>query len=246
MALQECGSVPLLSTSSYIEYSKTNSVTINPQANYTDWSTATCRRNLMPTFVDRGMSRGQRDWSPTVINLIFLDRIRYFFQVFLRNVRRLLVAARVVPSSPIFVTLMKEAPGSSETSVLTRATRCDIPKDIILHIHRRENLKSYSSSFALTRAEWTPFQTHWLPRKSVSAGNRTRDLSVRSQELLLLDHRGGLSNIQGIKYLKRELFALLRVFAFLRHLCVPEQRHKAAIGCRVKGGSYQLILRHHK
>jgi hypothetical protein len=35
----------------------------------------------------------------------------------------LLVAACVVPSSPIFVTLMKEAPGSSETSVLTRATR---------------------------------------------------------------------------------------------------------------------------
>jgi hypothetical protein len=33
----------------------------------------------------------------------------------------LLVAACVVPSSPIFVTLMKEAPGSSETSVLTRA-----------------------------------------------------------------------------------------------------------------------------
>jgi hypothetical protein len=32
--------------------------------------------------------------------------------VFLRSVRRLLVAACVVPSSPIFVTLMKEAPGS--------------------------------------------------------------------------------------------------------------------------------------
>jgi hypothetical protein len=30
-------------------------------------------------------------------------------QVFLRSVRRLLVAACVVPSSPIFVTLMKEA-----------------------------------------------------------------------------------------------------------------------------------------
>jgi hypothetical protein len=39
-----------------------------------------------------------------------------------RCVRRLLVAASVVPSSPIVVTLMKEAPGSSETSILTRAT----------------------------------------------------------------------------------------------------------------------------
>jgi hypothetical protein len=63
--------------------------------------------------------------------------------VFLRSVRRLLVAACVVPSSPIFVTLMKEAPDSSETSVLTRAKRRNNPEDTILHIHRRENLKSY-------------------------------------------------------------------------------------------------------
>jgi hypothetical protein len=42
------------------------------------------------------------------------------------------------------VTLKKETPSSSETSILTRATRRKNPEDTILQSHRRENLKYYT------------------------------------------------------------------------------------------------------
>jgi hypothetical protein len=57
---------------------------------------------------------------------------------------RLLVVAKVVLSSSILVTLMMEATRSSETSILTRITRRNMPQDDIVHCHRREYLKSYT------------------------------------------------------------------------------------------------------
>jgi hypothetical protein len=59
-----------------VEHQPTKSVALGPQANYTDWATTTCRRNLVSTFVDTwGV-----EWSAQRIpHLSFLDHSRYFF-----------------------------------------------------------------------------------------------------------------------------------------------------------------------
>jgi hypothetical protein len=65
---------------------------------------------------------------------------------FLHSMLQLLVTDNIVPSVLILVNIMMEAIESSETSVLTTATWCNILEESILHSHSHENIKSYIAS----------------------------------------------------------------------------------------------------
>jgi hypothetical protein len=86
-------------------------------------------------------------------------------------VRHLLVTAYVVPSSPIVVTVMMEALSSSEMSILTRATRRNIPEDAIIQheLPTVQVFKHTSNSFFTISAEYkknTPNVVKYIPLKA--------------------------------------------------------------------------------
>jgi hypothetical protein len=77
-----------------------------------------------------------------------------------------------------------EALGSSDTSVLTRATGRNIPEDCILHSHRRKSLKSY---IALTG--WTLQR-----RRNVSPVKYELDFYIPEDGILHSDRRENLKS----------------------------------------------------
>jgi hypothetical protein len=122
---------------------QTNSVAFSTQAEYTDWATGTCWPNLVLTFTDRVLSRGQRGGPPTVVDISFLDRRRYCF--------------------------------------------------------------SSSSSCILTRAQWTPFQTHCYPDNLAASEIEQTTFNDKARDAISTDRCRRFQSLRALKFCESEI-----------------------------------------
>jgi amino acid transporter len=92
-----------------------------------------CLGSRFPLVICKPMQLLATPTPLCIMNLVFSTGFLSHFVLF-RSLRRLLVVANVVPSSPILVTLITVGLISSETSVHTRTTFRKFPEDAIIQI----------------------------------------------------------------------------------------------------------------